>query len=274
VLVPDAALPAPIAPQGPQASLGPASGKGLWVWQYRRTQAGDAQSIVDRAAAAGLHQIWVRVADSQDGFYGAAELAELVPPAHRRGLSVIAWGFPHLYDPAGDAAWSVAVLGWRGRDGESVDGFSADIETSTEGVALSARRAAVYLSMVRPGRGGRPLIATVYPPTDRWLGAYPFRAMAPYIDAFAPMIYWECRDPGAAAAEAVSRLSSMRPVHVIGQAFSMGDVGGRIDMPSAAELQRFMEVARRDGAVGASFWVWQSMSADEWAGLTAFSWVR
>jgi len=88
------------------------------------------------------------------------------------------------------------------------------------------------------------------------------------------MIYWECRDPGAAAAEAIRRLGSMRPVHVIGQAFSFADVGGRIDLPSAAELRRFMEVARRDGAVGASFWVWQSMSPEEWAELTAFPWRR
>jgi hypothetical protein len=274
VLVPEAALPAPVPPSAPAASLAAVSGKGLWVWQYRRTEGGAPQAIVDRAAAAGLRQIWVRVADSQDGFYGDGELAELVPRAHRSGLSVIAWGFPHLYDPVADAAWSKAILDWRGPGGERVDGFSADIETSSEGVALSARRAAVYLSLVRQARAGRPLIATVYPPTDHWMAAYPFSAMAPYIDAFAPMIYWECRDPGAAAAEAISRLARLRPVHLIGQAFSFGDVAGRVDLPSAAELERFMAVGRSNGAVGASFWVWQSMSPEEWAELTAFPWVR
>ena len=35
-----------------------------------------------------------------------------------------------------------------------------------------------------------------------------------------------------------------------------------------------MAVGRSDGAVGASFWVWQSMSPEEWAELTAFPWVR
>jgi hypothetical protein len=274
VLVPEAALPAPVPPSAPAASLAAVSGKGLWVWQYRRTEGGAPQAIVDRAAAAGLRQIWVRVADSQDGFYGDGELAELVPRAHRSGLSVIAWGFPHLYDPVADAAWSKAILDWRGPGGERVDGFSADIETSSEGVALSARRAAVYLSLVRQARAGRPLIATVYPPTDHWMAAYPFSAMAPYIDAFAPMIYWECRDPGAAAAEAISRLARLRPVHLIGQAFSFGDVAGRVDLPSAAELEQFMAVGRSNGAVGASFWVWQSMSPEEWAELTAFPWVR
>jgi hypothetical protein len=272
VLVPEEALPPPAPASAPAAPLGAVSGKGLWVWQYRRTEAGDPQAIVDRAAAAGLRQIWVRVADSQDGFYGDDELAQIVPRAHRRGLAVIAWGFPHLYDPVADAAWSKAVLDWRTSGGERVDGFSADIETASEGVALSARRAAVYLSLVRHARDGRPLIATVYPPTDRWMSLYPFSAMAPYIDAFAPMIYWECRDPGAAAAEAMTRLARLRPVHLIGQAFSFGDVAGRIDQPSAAELERFMEVARSGGAVGASFWVWQSMDPEEWAELAAFPW--
>ena len=274
VLVPESALPPPAPATAPAAPLTAATGKGLWVWQYRRTEGGEPEAIVDRAAATGLTQIWVRVADSQDGFYGDDELAALVPRAHRRGLSVIAWGFPHLYDPVADAAWSKAVLDWRAPGGDRVDGFSADIETSTEGVALSPRRAALYLSLVREARAGRPLIATVYPPTDHWMSAYPFAAMAPYIDAYAPMIYWECRDPGAAAAEAISRLARMRPVHLIGQAFSFGDVAGRIDQPSAAELERFMAVARSRGAVGASFWVWQSMDPEEWGELAAFPWVR
>ncbi len=113
---------------------------------------------------------------------------------------------------------------------------------ASEGVALTPRRAALYLSLVRQARDGRPLVATVYPPTDHVMTVYPFAAMAPYIDAYAPMEYWECRDPGAAAAEAIARLAKLRPVHLIGQAFSFGDVAGRVDLPSAAELERFMAV--------------------------------
>lgn len=272
-LVPDAALPAPQPPSGTAAPLTAITGKGLWVWQYHATEAGNAQAIADRAVRAGLAQVWVRVADSRDGFYGADELAAIVPAAHARGLSVIAWGFPYLYDPAGDAAWTQAVLAWRSPHGEQVDGFSADIETASEGVALSAPRAALYLSLVRSARDGRPLIATVYPPTDHWLRAYPYAAMAPFVDAFAPMVYWECRDPGAAADEAVSRLAAMKPVHAIGQAFSFGEVGGRVVQPTKAELDRFMGVARRDGAVGASFWVWQDVSGEEWNALSAYPWA-
>ena len=35
------------------------------------------------------------------------------------------------------------------------------------------------------------------------------------------MEYWECVDPGADAVQALERLSTLRPVHLIGQAFNM-----------------------------------------------------
>jgi len=273
VLVPDSALPAPAPAGGPDAQLTAITGKGLWVWQYGRTEGGDMQAAVDRAVAAGLQQIWVRVGDSQNGFYAADQLAALVPAAHAKGLDVIAWGFPYFYDPVGDAQWSLAVLNWRAADGEQVDGFSPDIEMATEGVMLSAQRVQVYLGLLRPARGNRPLVATVYPPTDTRLTDYPFSAMAPYVDAYAPMVYWECRDPGSAADEAVTRLRSLKPVHVIGQAFSFGDVGGRVVQPGTDEMNRFLGTARQDGAIGASFWVWQDMTGEEWNALSAYPWA-
>jgi hypothetical protein len=253
-------LPPATPAGGPDASLVAISGKGMWIWQYSRTEGGNMQAAVDRAVAAGLQQVWVRAGDSQDGFYAADQLAQLVPLAHARGLHVIAWGFPYFYDPVADAQWSLSVLNWRSPDGQGVDGFSPDIEMASEGV-------------MPPARAGRPLVATVYPATDRRLADYPFAAMAPYVDAFAPMVYWECRDPGSAADESVSRLKAMKPVHVIGQAFGMGDVGGRVVQPGSDEMNRFMGVSRQDGAVGTSFWVWQLMNGEEWAALGAYPWA-
>jgi hypothetical protein len=247
----------------------------MWVWLWNQTEHGDPSAIVARAVQAGLTQLWVRVADSQSGFYGAGELAALVPPAHAAGLKIVAWGFPYLYDPVGDAGWTAQALAWKTQAGDRVDGFSADIEESTEGVDLTERRAAVYLAAVRREAGNRLLVATVYPPLDKYwsTGQYPYTAMARYVDAFAPMIYWECTDPGADAQQAIARLGSLRPVHLIGQAFSLAGDGGRIPAPSGAEVQRFLDVGRRTGAVGASFWVWQSASAEEWQALAGYPWT-
>jgi hypothetical protein len=227
---------------------------------------------VAKATAAGLHQLWVRVGDSQDGFYAAAELAALVPPAHKAGLAVIGWGFPYLYDPVSDAGWTQQGLAWRGPDGSRLDGYAADIETASEGTALSARRTVTYLGLVRPAVQGRPLVATVFPPTSQNLSVIPYAAMAPYVDAFAPMMYWGCREPGDYARLALAGLGTMAPLHLIGQAYNMADEGGRPASPSSAEILRFLSVARSGGAVGASLWSWQEMDAEEYGALASFAW--
>jgi hypothetical protein len=100
---------------------------------------------------------------------------------------------------------------------------------------------------------------------------YPYQAMAPYVDAFAPMVYWGCREPGAAAASAVAGLSRLGPVHLIGQAYDMAP-NGRTGAPSAAEISRFLDVGRQSGANGASFWVWQEMTLPEWGALSSYVW--
>jgi hypothetical protein len=274
VLVPDSQLPPVQAPAAWASDLKPIAGKGMWIWEWSHTDGGDAAAVVARAVAAGLRQVWVRVGDSADGFYGAAELTALVPKAHAAGLNVVAWGFPYLYDPLGDARWTAQILAWRGPGGAAVDGYSADIERLSEGVDLTARRAAVYLQQVRRDAGSRLVVATVYPPIDAYWtgGGYPFSAMAPYVDAFAPMIYWECTDPGADAALDIARLATLRPVHIIGQAYDMGSGGGRVGAPSAGEITEFLQTGRRRGAVGASFWVWQTATAEEWQAVSSFRW--
>ena len=245
----------------------------MWIWVWSETDGGNARAIVEQAVRAGLHSLWVRVADSRYGFYGASELDALVPVAHAAGLKVIAWGFPFLYDPVGDSRWTAKVLHWRSRGGQAVDGFSADLEMPTEGVDMTAHRAGVYLEGVRRVAGNRPIVATVYPPFDTfWYGDYPYRTMAPYVDAFAPMIYWECTDPGADATTEIARLSTLRPVDIIGQAFSMAAYHGRIPAPSGAEITEFMAAGRKAGAVGATFWVWQDATSQEWAALAGYKW--
>ena len=42
--------------------------------------------------------------------------------------------------------------------------------------------------------------------------------------------------------------------------------------PSAAELAEFMRTGQHDGALGASFWVWQDATADEWSALANYPW--
>ena len=272
VMVPETALavPPPISP--PSVDVRPLLGKGMWLWKYDATENGDADAIVTKAVAAGLHQLWVRVGDSKDGFYAAKTLDELVPRAHRRGLAVVGWGFPYLYDPVADAGWTQQVLGWRGREGQELDGFSPDLETASEGVAVTERRIQLYLALVRRQAGSLPVVATVFRPTDPLWASFPYRAIVPYVDAFAPMVYWGCVEPGSAASQALARLSALRPVLLIGQAYNMAEEGGRRVNPSGDETWRFLDVARSSGAVGASFWDWQEINQEQWSAMAEFVW--
>ena len=184
------------------------------------------------------------------------------------------WGFPYLHDPEFDATWSVQAVNWRAPDGSRLDGFSPDIELASEGVVLTERRITLYLGIVRPAAGDMPLVATVYRAANaRWNGSYPYRAIAPYVDAFAPMVYWGCVEPGGATLESVQRLASLKPVHVIGQGYDAGPEAGPGRRPQqAAETVRFLDVARRAGAVGASLWVWQSLPAEQWDAVSTYVW--
>lgn len=270
--VPDELLPAPAPLAAWATDVAPFSGKGMWIWKYDRSEGGDYARIVARAEAAGLEQLWVRVGDSRYGFYAGERLEVLVPLAHAAGIDVVGWGFPFLHDPEHDIAWSRQAMAWRSPDGRGLDGFSPDIEMATEKVELSAHRVEVYLSHLRAAAGDLPVAATVYPPVD-WVveAGYPYETMAPYVDAFVPMDYWMCREPGGLAAESIERLAGLRPVHVIGQAFANETHLRRVP-PSGDETLRFLDVAVRHGAIGASFWVWHDMPERQWDALSRFPW--
>lgn len=263
--VPDTAIPLPVPPAPRSVSLAAISGKGIWLTVWKG-QSIDAAEVVATAHAAGLHQLWVRTGSSSDGFYGGPLLHALVPLAHHAGIAVVAWDFPTLSNPAADATRAAAAFA------AGADGFSPDIEEEPEGTYLSARRVGYYLELVRREAGKRPVVATVPRPTSASLAGYPYGAEAPYVDAFAPMVYWSCEEPGRAVAVAMSALAALRPVAPIGQDYDMASEGGRHGLPTGEEIWRFLDVARREGAVGASLYDLEAGGSADLAALSAYPW--
>jgi hypothetical protein len=240
-------------------------GKGMWVTDWP-TDSLDAAALVDWARRNRLQALYVRTGSTQDGFYGGPLLAQLVPLAHAAHLYVIAWDFATLSNPVADArrAKEAFALG--------VDAFSPDIEEAPEGTYLTGRRVAYYLSLVRRYAGDRPVVATVPRPTSLSLAGYPYEAEAPYVDAFAPMVYWSCTEPGSAVATAIAALRPLRPVVPIGQDYNMGSEGGPYGLPSGLEIWRFVDVARRNGALGVSLYDLESGGAIQLAALRTYPW--
>lgn len=258
------ALPAPVA-AGPKAgSLAAVAGKGVWVTNFKQTPV-DVAAIVATARAAGLTSLWVRTGGKQ-GYYGDQFLPALVPAAHAAGLRVVAWDFPYLSDPVADARRAQQAFA------DGIDAFAPDIETAAEGTHATARRVELYLSLVRSYAGTRPIAATVPRPTPHRLATFPYASFGAYADLFAPMIYWSCHEPGELVAQSLAQLGQWLPVAPVGQAYDMGAEGGRSGLPTRAETWRFLDVARRGGAVGASLWTIEQLGAEQLGALTDYPW--
>lgn len=259
-------IPLVPSPAPRHVSLAAISGKGIWLALWPSSHP-DLAAIVRRARAGGIDQLWVRTGSPADGYYGGRVLARLVPLAHAAGIHVIALDFPSLSNPRADAERAQQALK------AGVDAFSADIEAAPEGTYLGVKRARYYLSLVRRYAGDRPVVATVMPPNSYWAHVYPYSAMAPFVDAFAPMVYWSCTEPGAAVSQAILALRHLRPVVPVGQDFDMGPMGGRRGLPSPAEIRRFLYVAHRLGAPGASLYDLESGGPVQFAALAAYPWT-
>jgi peptidoglycan hydrolase-like protein with peptidoglycan-binding domain len=269
VVAPPAEVPAPPAVTKPIVPLG----KGMWLYQLSMSEGGDANKVVKKAKAAGLTHLYTRLGSSKKGFYAQDELDKLLAVAHAAGLKVIGWDFVYLTDPGADAVRAKAEIDYTTPDGHKIDAFSADIETASEGVDLTAAAAAAYGAKLRALAGpDYPLIATVPRPSPK--RAFPFAEATAAFDAIAPMVYWQNRDPATDVAGAIDYLARFnKPILPVGQAYNGGPEGGPDRDPPKEQLVAFMNTAMAKGALGVSFWVWNHATPEQWSAIDdATSW--
>jgi hypothetical protein len=257
-------------PPPPPAPVVP-TGKGMWIWQPDQADGGDPNAIVARAKATGLTHLYVRTGSSIDGFNAAEFLDVLLPVAHANGIRVIGWDFPYFDDVEGDVVRALAAINYTTPSGDRIDGFSPDVETPSEGVALSADAVYLYASALRSNLGpSYLLIATVPRPSSYRIEDYPYGTLLQYMDAVAPMVYWIDQPPDQEAAEAVDYLSQFgKPVLPVGQAYDGALEGGPPGTPTGDEIDAFINAAQAHGAAGVSFWSWQHASDEMWNAIAA-----
>lgn len=243
-------------------------GKGMWLYEPDKTEGGDVAAIVAKAKAAGLSHLYVRTGSSWNGFYAGDFLNRIVPAAHAADLLVYGWDFPRLIDVGADVARAKAAIDHRTPGKQRLDGFSADIETRSEGTQITGAAAAEYGRLLRAEVGSSyPLIATVPRPSPAQ--NYPYAEVVESFDAIAPMVYWLNRQPDTDVAGALRDLARFnKPVFPVGQAYDGAPEGGRAGVPPPEELWRFMRFAQAGGAQGVSFWSWQAANAKAWAAIT------
>ena len=243
----------------------------MWIWEPQYVEGGDPGAIIARAQATGLTHLYVRMGSSVDGFTAAEFLDALLPVAHAAGVRIIGWDFPYFDNVNGDILRASEAIHYTTPTGDRIDGFTADIETPLEYVALTAENAAFYGKVLREFVGpGYPLIATVPRPSAARQADYPYAEVVASFDAIAPMVYWIDQPPDEEAANAVDYLSQFgKPVLPIGQAYDGGLEGGPPGTPTADEITNFIDAANAHGAAGVSFWSWQHASDEMWSAIAA-----
>jgi hypothetical protein len=258
---------ADVSKRPPVAELLP-YGKGMWLWEVEKTEGGNVAAIVAKAKAAGLSHLYVRTGSSWNGFYAGPFLDKLLPAAHEADLMVYGWDFPRLISVEDDVRRAKAAIDHRAPGKHRLDGFSADIETMSEGTHITAAAGAEYGRLLRAEVGSSfPLIATVPRPSPKQ--NFPYAEVVESFDAIAPMVYWLNRQPDTDVAGALRDLAQYnKPVFPIGQAYDGAPEGGRAGVPPPEELWRFMRFAQANGAQGVSFWSWQAADHKAWAAIT------
>lgn len=268
--VPDTTTSAPAPPPAPRSPDVP-SGVGMWIWLPEATAGGDPAAIAASSQAAGFTHLYVRTGSSVDGFNAAEFLDGILPAAHAAGIRVIGWDFPYLDDPGADVTRALQAISYTTPSGDKLDGFSADIETPAEGVALSMENAAAYGTALRAAVGpSYLLIATVPRPSAARQGTYPYTEVVQSFDAIAPMDYWIDVPPDEVAEQSVDFFAPFgKPVLPIGQAYDGGLEGGPPGTPTYNEVGAFIAASFDSGAKSVSFWSWQHASGDVWDAIKA-----
>jgi hypothetical protein len=248
------------------------SGTGMWLYEWRRSNDGNAASIVAQARRTGLSTLYLRTGSSWDGLSGGTHLVNLLRASRGTSVHVVAWDFPRLRHPIRDAKRLARAAHLRGgSNGPRVSAVAPDIETPSEGTFNAAWRVKTYLAALnRHLPKGVTVLGTVPWPSSYRIADYPYRTVAAGVDALVPMTYWYDNPPAMVTARSIRYLRDRfhLPVMPVGQAYD-----GKIDVPSlrhnhlAREVPNFFRTAKRHGARAVSLWSWQAAPPVAWRAL-------
>ena len=161
---------------------------GHGVFIYNPNEALEKYETWDGVAAAiadmKMGHAWIR-GHGKDGLYYPDQNRHLIDALRRMGLVVFVWGWCHggnnVDEDLENVSRSLATF--------KPDGYVADIEHGVAGAIWSTTTIKRFLGEVREAVEGKPLILSTF-------GFIPYhepnlmKAADPYVDAFAPQVYW------------------------------------------------------------------------------------
>ena len=269
---------APLSGTGVDAVI---DGKGYFTWRVEKvlTRPGmrSAQEAADRAKAAGIAHVIVKIADGEKEFPlvekdpdGVKEQATVELIAALRAVDITVWGWAFAYGQDADPQKQARKFGERAKYFE-MEGLVVNAEDLGErrwSAAGGAARARDYMGALREELSS--VEGTVVGFSSyrfiRYHPSFPFAAFMEDSDIAMPQIYWMAKGEGDALVnlrrsyEEYKQLFPTKLFVPTGAAFGETvAIGNERYFWSASPLQihRFMDQARAMGLPAVTFWSWE-----------------
>lgn len=265
----------------PHPATAPFEGLGVWVDIYDAAAWADPPAAVADMVAHGVHTLYLQTsnADRSTSIVFPDAVGSFLDAAREAGIAVVAWYLPHLTDPATDRARALDAIGSSSPEGARFDGFALDIESGA--VHDPARRSQRLVRLSREIRDevgpGYPLGAVVPSPVRlrddlAYWPAFPWHDLSLTYDAILPMTYFTFRAHGPAASKAYvdDAIAEIRR-GVGSDAVPIQVIGGLASDASTAETLAFVRAVRDAHVLGASWYSWPNVTAEQWQALGRIS---
>lgn len=252
------------------------TGKGWFIWQVSRCEHGSPQAIADRAAAAGLSHVLIKVVDRAHAFGISWRGQDLVAPVaealRARGIQVWGWHYVYGQQPVAEARAAVQRVRQLGLDGYVID---AEGEYERPGMTDPAH---AFMNALKESLPAETLVALSsyrYPSLHRNL---PWATFLEHCDLVMPQVYWlGAHNSAVQLTRSVKENSDAklvgvtRPVVPTGAAFGSGDW-----IATADDLEKFLAAAQQLKLSAANFYSWDAAGVpdnhDLWNTVSTYDW--
>ena len=252
------------------------AGKGWFIWQVSRCERGAPGAIADKAAAAGLSHVLIKVADRNYAYgidwRGRDLVAPVAEALRARGIQVWGWHYVYGEKPIDEARAAIRRANQLRLDGYVID---AEAEYKQPGMASAAQ---TFMTTLKAGLPAAMLVGLSsyrYPALHPQL---PWAAFLEHCDLSMPQVYWQgAHNPAVQLARSLAELSDARlvglprPVVPTGSAYGEGDWSATRD-----DVQKFLAQAQQLKLPAANFYSWDYAVVPDnrglWEAVATFDW--
>lgn len=249
-------------------------GKGYYIWKIPYCDRGDARVMVERAQAAGLTHVLIKIADGANWAYNYdyKTKVDMIPPVlaafHEAGIDVWGWHYVRGDDPVGEARMGIDRVRELGVDGYVID---AELEYKKPGKRLAAKR---YMTELRAALPNLPMALSSfrYPARHSQL---PFAEFLQACDYAMPQVYFEgAHNPEEQLQMSFDQYAALQPSRPVIPTAPTYSVGGW--RPTVDDITRFARKALELRMLGMNAWSWdyatRANQMDMWNAVAEFDW--